>query len=143
MEESLEDYTRVMRGRHARRTGEQGRSVLLDEYSQSTGLERRHANKVLREWSLWNNLFWGTAAPSAQGAPAIRQGRTRDGSAVKESLPAPPKEHENQGTHGVLHRETSSRFLKCVLVSLVIAEVSCPGSRRRVRDNARQSVRDA
>ena len=48
MKESLEDYTRVMRGRYARRTGKMGRSVLLDEYCQSTGLERKHANKVLR-----------------------------------------------------------------------------------------------
>jgi len=48
MKESLEDYTRMMRGRYSRRTGKQGRQVLLDEYCQSTGLERKYANKVLR-----------------------------------------------------------------------------------------------
>jgi hypothetical protein len=48
MKESLEDYTRMMRGRYARRTGKQARSVLLDEYCQSSGLERKHAIKVLR-----------------------------------------------------------------------------------------------
>jgi hypothetical protein len=48
MKESLEDYTRVMRGRYARRTGKAARHILLNEYCQSTGLERKHANKVLR-----------------------------------------------------------------------------------------------
>ena len=48
MKKSLEDYTRVMRGRYARRTGKRGRGVLLDEYCASTGLERKHAIKVLR-----------------------------------------------------------------------------------------------
>jgi hypothetical protein len=48
MKESLEDYTRVMRERYARRTGKAARHKLLDEYCQSTGLERKHANKVLR-----------------------------------------------------------------------------------------------
>ena len=38
----------MLRGRYARRTGKQGRSALLDEYCQSSGLERKHANKVLR-----------------------------------------------------------------------------------------------
>jgi hypothetical protein len=48
MKESLEDYTRVMRGRYARRPGKLARQKLLDEYCQSTGLERKYANKVLR-----------------------------------------------------------------------------------------------
>jgi hypothetical protein len=48
MKESLEDYTRVMRGRYARRTGKQARSALLDEYCRSSGLERKHVIKVLR-----------------------------------------------------------------------------------------------
>ena len=48
MKESLEDYTRVMRERYARRTGKAARHNLLNEYCQSTGLERKHANKVLR-----------------------------------------------------------------------------------------------
>ena len=48
MKESLEDYTRVMRERYARRTGKPARAKLLDEYCQSTGLERKYANKVLR-----------------------------------------------------------------------------------------------
>lgn len=48
MKESLEDYTQMMRGRYTRRTGRQARSALLDEYCQSTGLERKYANKVLR-----------------------------------------------------------------------------------------------
>jgi hypothetical protein len=48
MKESLEDYTRVMRGRYARRTGKPARQKLLDEYCQTTGLERKYANKVLR-----------------------------------------------------------------------------------------------
>ena len=48
MKESLEDYTEVMRGRYARRTGRQARSLLLDEYCQTAGLERKYAIKVLR-----------------------------------------------------------------------------------------------
>lgn len=48
MKESLEDYTRVMRGRYVRRRGKAARHILLNEYCQSTGLERKHANKVLR-----------------------------------------------------------------------------------------------
>ena len=48
MKESLEDYTRVMRERYARHTGKPARAKLLDEYCQTTGLERKYANKVLR-----------------------------------------------------------------------------------------------
>jgi hypothetical protein len=48
MKKSLEDYTRVMRGRYARHTGKLARQKLLDEYCQTTGLERKYANKVLR-----------------------------------------------------------------------------------------------
>ena len=48
MKTSLEDYTRVVRGRYARRTGKQARRVLLDEYCQVTGFERKYAIKVLR-----------------------------------------------------------------------------------------------
>jgi hypothetical protein len=48
MKESLEDYTRVMRGRYARHTGKPARQKLLDEYCQTTGLERKYANKVLQ-----------------------------------------------------------------------------------------------
>lgn len=49
MKKSLEDHTRVMRERHARHTGKPARQKLLDEYCQTTGLERKYANKVLRE----------------------------------------------------------------------------------------------
>lgn len=48
MKESLKDYTLLMRGRYSRRPGRQARSALLDEYCQSSGLERKHAIKVLR-----------------------------------------------------------------------------------------------
>lgn len=48
MKESLEDYTRVMRGRYARRTGKAARHLLLNEYCQTTGLERKYATKVQR-----------------------------------------------------------------------------------------------
>jgi hypothetical protein len=48
MKKSLEDYTRVMRGRYARRTGKGARSALLNEYCSTTGLERKYAIKVLR-----------------------------------------------------------------------------------------------
>lgn len=48
MKESLEDYTRVMRGRYCRRKGKQARHLLLNEFCQNTGLERKYANKVLR-----------------------------------------------------------------------------------------------
>lgn len=48
MKKSLEDYTRVMRGRYARRTGKGARSALLNEYCSATGLESKYANKVLR-----------------------------------------------------------------------------------------------
>ena len=48
MKESREDSSRVMRGRYARHTGKPARAQLLDEYCQTTGLERKYANKVLR-----------------------------------------------------------------------------------------------
>lgn len=48
MKESHEDYTRMMRGRYARRTGKGARGLLRDEYWRSTGLERKYANKVLK-----------------------------------------------------------------------------------------------
>jgi hypothetical protein len=48
MKQSLEDYTRMMRERYARWTGKRARHKLLNEYCQSTGLERKYANKVLR-----------------------------------------------------------------------------------------------
>jgi hypothetical protein len=41
------DYTRMMRQRYARRPGTRARSVLLEEYGWSTGLERKYAIKVL------------------------------------------------------------------------------------------------
>lgn len=47
MKESHEDYTRMMRQRYARRPGRRARSVFLDEYCRSTGLERKYAVKVL------------------------------------------------------------------------------------------------
>jgi hypothetical protein len=37
-----------MRGRSARHTGKPILQKLLDEYCQTTGLERKYANKVLR-----------------------------------------------------------------------------------------------
>ncbi len=40
MKETHEGYTRVTRGRHARHTGNPARAKLLDEYCQTTGLER-------------------------------------------------------------------------------------------------------
>ncbi len=48
MRESLKDYITVMRGRYARRSGKQARSALLDEFRETAGYERKHANKVLR-----------------------------------------------------------------------------------------------
>ena len=48
MKESLEDSTRVMTERYARRTGNAARQELLDEYGQSSGLNRKYANKVPR-----------------------------------------------------------------------------------------------
>lgn len=48
MEESLSDYTGVMRARYARRPGKMARSALLEEYCQTTQLERKYAIKVLR-----------------------------------------------------------------------------------------------
>lgn len=48
MKESLSDYTGVMRARYARRPGKMARSALLDEYCQTTQLERKYAIKVLR-----------------------------------------------------------------------------------------------
>jgi hypothetical protein len=48
MKESLEDYTRIIRGRYSRRPGKQARSLLLNEYCKTTGLERKYAIKVLR-----------------------------------------------------------------------------------------------
>ena len=48
MKKSIEDYTRVMRGRYARRRGKQGRSVLLGDFCEVTGFERKYAIKLLR-----------------------------------------------------------------------------------------------
>lgn len=50
VKERLEDYPRVMRGRYTRRTGKSARSVSLDKYCQSTGLDREYANKMQRLW---------------------------------------------------------------------------------------------
>ena len=49
MKKSLEDYTRVMRGRYARRTGKGARSALLNDYCATTEFERKYAIKVQRE----------------------------------------------------------------------------------------------
>jgi len=49
MKKSIEDYTKMMRGRYARCTGKAARSVLLDEYCENTGFERKYAIKVLRQ----------------------------------------------------------------------------------------------
>ena len=46
-QKSIEEYTKKMRGRYARMTGKKARSTLLDEFSEVTGWERKHANKVL------------------------------------------------------------------------------------------------
>lgn len=46
-EKSIEEYTKKMRGRYARMTGKLARGKLLDEFSEVTGWERKHANKVL------------------------------------------------------------------------------------------------
>ena len=48
MKTSLPDGIRVMRGRYACRWGWLAGGALLDEHCQSTGLERKYANKVLR-----------------------------------------------------------------------------------------------
>ena len=48
MKKSIEDYTKMMRGRYVRRIGKRARSVLLDEYCQATGRERKYAIKELR-----------------------------------------------------------------------------------------------
>jgi hypothetical protein len=48
MKSSIEDYTRVMRERYARRRGKQARSVLLGDFCEVTGFERKYAIKVLR-----------------------------------------------------------------------------------------------
>lgn len=46
-EKIIEEYTEKMRGRYARMTGKMARGVLLDEFSEVTGWDRKHANKVL------------------------------------------------------------------------------------------------
>jgi hypothetical protein len=46
-EKSIEEYTEKMRGRYARMTGKMARSVLLDEFVEVTGWDRKHATKVL------------------------------------------------------------------------------------------------
>lgn len=46
-EKSIEEYTEKMRGRYARMTGKMARGVLLDEFVEVTGWDRKHANKVL------------------------------------------------------------------------------------------------
>ena len=46
-ETTIEEYTKKMRNRYARMTGRKARGVLLDEYVEVTGWDRKHANKVL------------------------------------------------------------------------------------------------
>jgi len=48
MKNSIEDYTRVMRERYTRRRGKQARCVLLGDFCEVTGFERKYAIKVLR-----------------------------------------------------------------------------------------------
>jgi hypothetical protein len=72
MKENREDYTRVMRGRYARHTGKPARAKQLDEYYQTTGLERKHAKKApLRTSSLSRSL---TAACSPSKPLRMSQG---------------------------------------------------------------------
>jgi len=47
MTESLIDYTTLIRSRYARRSGRRARSILLDEFCNVTGFERKYAIKVL------------------------------------------------------------------------------------------------
>jgi hypothetical protein len=46
-EQSKEEYTEKMRERYSRMTGKRAKSKLLDEFSEVTGWNRKHANKVL------------------------------------------------------------------------------------------------
>jgi len=47
MNKSLSDYTNIIRERYARMTGKPARSSLLDEFCETTALERKYAIKVL------------------------------------------------------------------------------------------------
>lgn len=47
MNGSIEDYTRAMRGRYLRRRGRQARTLLINEFCEMTGLERKYSIKVL------------------------------------------------------------------------------------------------
>jgi hypothetical protein len=47
MDKSLNDYIILMRERYARRTGKPARSLLLNEFCETTQFERKHAIKVL------------------------------------------------------------------------------------------------
>ena len=47
MDQSLDDYTTLMRSRYARRTGKLARSRLLNEFCEVTKFERKYAIKVL------------------------------------------------------------------------------------------------
>ena len=46
-ETSKAEYTEKMRGRYSRMKGKHARSLLIDEFVEATGWERKHANKVL------------------------------------------------------------------------------------------------
>ena len=64
MKESREDYTRVMRGRYARHTGKPARAKLQDVYYQTTGLERKYANKATLRTSSLSRLLTAACSPS-------------------------------------------------------------------------------
>ena len=71
-EKSIKEYTEKIRERYGGMTGKQARSRLLDEYTQVTGFERKHANKVLR------GQRRGGAKPGRRGAPVRYGGEVRE-----------------------------------------------------------------
>lgn len=72
--ESTKEYTEKMRERYSRMTGRRAKGVLLDEYIEVTGHERKYAIKVLG----------GSRGPTKK--PSLRGRKTRFGPAAEKAL---------------------------------------------------------
>ena len=75
-ETTIEEYTKKMRNRYARMTGRKARGVLLDEYVEVTGWDRKHANKVLLGKRRRKGRRGKRGAPIRYGAEIVKALKT-------------------------------------------------------------------
>lgn len=71
-EKSIIEYTTRMRERYARMTGRRARGVMLDEYTEVTGFERKHANRVLLGIKRKNGRVGKRGAPKRYGQEVLQ-----------------------------------------------------------------------